>query len=64
MIDGKYEYFAFISYRWEDEKMAKWLQEKLEHYKLPTFLREQNPDLPTHIRPIFRDKNDLNGHTL
>lgn len=64
MIDGKYDYFAFISYRWEDEKMAKWLQEKLEHYKLPTSLREQNPDLPTHIRPIFRDKTDLNGHTL
>lgn len=64
MIDGKYEYFAFISYRWEDEKMAKWLQEKLEHYKLPTSLREQNPNLPTHIRPIFRDKTDLNGHTL
>lgn len=64
MIDGKYEYFAFISYRWEDEKMAKWLQEKLEHYKLPTSLREQNPKLPTHIRPIFRDKTDLNGHTL
>lgn len=64
MIDGKYEYFAFISYRWGDEKMAKWLQEKLEHYKLPTSLREQNPDLPTHIRPIFRDKTDLNGHTL
>lgn len=64
MIDGKYEYFAFISYRWEDEKMARWLQEKLEHYKLPTSLREQNPNLPTHIRPIFRDKTDLNGHTL
>ena len=64
MIDGKYEYFAFISYRWEDEKMAKWLQEKLEHYKLPTSLREQNPNLPTHIRPVFRDKTDLNGHTL
>ena len=64
MIDGKYEYFSFISYRWEDEKMAKWLQEKLEHYKLPTSLCEQNPDLPTHIRPIFRDKTDLNGHTL
>lgn len=64
MIDGKYDYFAFISYRWEDEKMARWLQEKLEHYKLPTSLREQNPDLPAHIRPIFRDKTDLNGHTL
>lgn len=49
MIDGKYDYFAFISYRWEDEKMAKWLQVKLEHYKLPTEIRKQNPDLELKI---------------
>lgn len=63
-MDEKYTYFAFISYCWEDEEMAKWLQNKLEHYKLPAALREQNPALPTHIRPIFRDKTDLNGHSL
>ena len=34
LIDGKYEYFAFISYKEEDAEWAKWLQRKLEHYKL------------------------------
>lgn len=27
------EYYAFISYKREDEKWAKWLQHKLEHYQ-------------------------------
>lgn len=35
MVD-EYKYLAFISYKREDEKWAKWLQRKLEHYKLPT----------------------------
>ena len=34
MEQGK-EYYAFISYKREDEKWAKWLQDKLEHYKFP-----------------------------
>ena len=29
------EYYAFISYKREDEKWAKWRQYKLEHYKFP-----------------------------
>ena len=29
------KYFAFISYKREDEEWAKWLQHKLEHYKSP-----------------------------
>ena len=64
MIDGKYEYFAFISYCWEDDKIAEDLQKTLEGYKFPTSLREKNPNLPTKIRPVFRDKTDLNGHRL
>lgn len=32
MEQGK-EYYAFISYKREDEKGAKWLQEKLGHYR-------------------------------
>ncbi len=52
------EYYAFISYKREDEKWAKWLQDKLEHYRFPTNLNGRS-DLPKHIRPTFRDVTDL-----
>lgn len=52
------EYYAFISYKREDEKWAKWLQDKLEHYKFPTNLNG-GINLPEHIRPTFRDVTDL-----
>lgn len=57
MERGK-EYYAFISYKREDEKWAKWVQEKLEHYKFPTNLNGRT-DLPKNIRPTFRDVTDL-----
>ena len=52
------KYYAFISYKREDEKWAKWLQNKLEHYKFPTNLNGHT-DLPKNIRPTFRDVTDL-----
>jgi len=52
------EYYAFISYKREDEKWARWLQDKLEHYKFPTNLNGRT-DLPKYIRPTFRDVTDL-----
>lgn len=64
MIDGKYEYFAFISYKSQDKKWAKWLQRKLESYSLPTALRKEKPTLPDKIRPVFRDVTDLSGGKL
>ena len=57
------EYYAFISYKREDEKWAKWLQDKLEHYKFPTNLNGRT-DLPKNIRPTFRDVTDLNPGLL
>ena len=51
------EYYAFISYKREDEEWAKWLQNKLEHYKFPTNLNGRT-DLPKNIRPTFRDVTD------
>jgi len=51
------QYYAFISYKREDEKWAKWLQHKLEHYKFPTNLNGQK-DLPKNIQPTFRDVTD------
>ena len=59
-----YEYFAFISYKREDEKWAKWLQKKLESYSLPTAIRKKNPELPNKIRPVFRDQSELAGGNL
>lgn len=57
------KYYAFISYKREDEEWAKWLQNKLEHYKLPSNLNGSS-DLPKEIRPIFRDQSDLAGGVL
>jgi len=51
------EYYAFISYKREDEKWAKWLQDRLEHYKFPTNLNGRT-GLPKNIRPTFRDVTD------
>lgn len=53
---NKYKYYAFISYKREDESWAKWLQEKMEYYRLPT-ANEINGE--EYIRPIFRDITDL-----
>lgn len=62
-MDNAKEYFAFISYKREDEKWAKWLQHKLEHYKLPSNLNGRT-DLPKEIRPIFRDQSELASGVL
>lgn len=63
-MSKQYEYFAFISYKREDEKWAKWLQKKLESYSLPTAIRKENPELPNKIRPVFRDQSELSGGNL
>lgn len=59
MDKTKYEYFAFISYKREDEKWAKWLQHKLEYYKLPVSIRKTDSKLKHGIRPVFKDTTDL-----
>ena len=58
-----FKYYAFISYKREDEEWAKWLQHKLEHYKLPSNLNGRT-DLPKEIRPIFKDTSELNPGNL
>lgn len=59
-MDQKYTYYAFISYKREDESWAKWLQDKLEYFKLPSSLSEnEDNDTPQYIRPVFRDITDL-----
>ena len=60
---GQKEYFAFISYKREDEKWASWLQNKLEHFKLPTNLGGKDA-LPKYIRPVFKDTSELASGVL
>lgn len=62
---GKYTYYAFISYQRKDEKWAKWLQRKLENYKLPVANAKGSSDKKSkYIRPVFRDKTDLTAGPL
>lgn len=61
--DNKFKYYAFISYKREDEEWAIWLQHKLEHYKLPSNLNGRT-DLPKEIRPVFKDTSELNPGNL
>lgn len=61
---GEYKYYAFISYKREDEKWAAWLQKKIENYKLPTSLRKSNPDFPKQVKRCFRDTTDLTAGVL
>ena len=59
-METGFKYYAFISYKREDEKWAKWLQNKLETYKLPSSLPVENgKEYPKTLRPCFRDKADL-----
>lgn len=62
---SQYIYYAFISYQRKDEKWAKWLQRKLENYKLPVANAKDASDKKSkYIRPVFRDKTDLTAGPL
>lgn len=63
-MEQGFQYYAFISYKREDEKWAKWLQHKLENYRLPNIIRKEISRLPKYIRPVFRDKTDLGAGQL
>lgn len=56
------EYFAFISYKREDEKWAKWLAHELDNYKLPSTLNGK--ELPSSLRKTFRDVDELSAGNL
>lgn len=60
----QFKYYAFISYSRKDEKMAKWLQNAVETYRLPSAIRKSNIGIPAKLFPLFRDKTDLNGTKL
>lgn len=55
-----YTYYAFVSYSHKDEKWSKWIQNALEHYRLPAVVRKEvGKPLPRKIHPVFRDDTDL-----
>ena len=61
-MEGNQKYFAFISYKREDEKWAKWLKKEIEYYRLPTLLNGQSH--PKNLRYVFRDVEGLSGGDL
>ena len=64
-MEQQYTYYAFVSYRSSDEKWAKWLQEKIEAYRLPTTIQHENADLPkSRLRPCFRYHTDIQPNEL
>ncbi len=61
----EYKYYAFVSYRSSDEKYAKWLQDKIEAYRLPTTVQKMNQALPKKkLRPCFRYHTDIQPNEL
>lgn len=57
------KYFAFISYKREDEEWAIWFHHELENYHLPATLNGR-ADLPSEFRPVFRDIDELKAGNL
>lgn len=62
----EFQYYAFISYSHKDMKWARWLQRKLETYKLPSKLQENKSEKKDKkprqhlIQPVFRDETSIN----
>lgn len=59
-----YKNFAFISYSHRDMAIARWLQKKLERFKLPTAIHNEIDSNSRYLRPVFRDQSDLNTGIL
>ena len=57
MDTRQYAYYAFISYKHEDRKWTRWLQHRLQSYRLPVRTRKQHRELPPRLSPVFYDKN-------
>lgn len=59
-------YKAYISYSHKDEAWAKWVHRALESYHVPKNLVGNTTSVgavPSRIRPIFRDRDDLSSAT-
>ncbi len=60
--DKEYKYLAYISYSRQDEKWAKLIQSKLEHFNIPKSISAFTER--TNLRPIFCGFNDLTAGVL
>ena len=62
-------YLAFISYSHADQAWARWLQQKLERYRVPRRLAESRVDgayfssVPRRLYPVFMDRDELASST-
>jgi len=61
---GTYHYYAFVSYNHKDASYAQWLHRKLEGFRLPSEIHNELDAKSNHLRPIFRDKDELNAGVL
>lgn len=59
-----YKYYAFVSYNHKDVKTAQWLHSKLENFRLPSEIHNEIDAQQKYIRPVFRDKDELNAGIL
>ena len=64
MKQGQYRNFAFISYNHGDKALAEWLQRRLESFRLPAEAHSDVAASGHYIRPVFRDRSDLNTGIL
>ncbi len=62
MTPQTYTNYAFISYSHADMATAKWLQRRIEGYRLPA--KTGGTGTPRYLRPIFRDQDDLTTGVL
>ena len=59
------KYWAFISYSSKDRRWGDWLRKRIENYTVPKDLRgyklSDGTVLGKHLRPVFRDRDELPG---
>ncbi len=61
-LDGSVRHRAFLSYSHRDEEACIRLHADLENYEVPKELvgkKGAHGPIPAHLRPIFRDRSDL-----
>lgn len=58
--------YAFISYSHRDIGVARWLQRRLERFRLPSEAHSDSDvnGAGRYLRPVFRDQSDLNSGIL
>ncbi len=67
-MNEPFKYRGFLSYSHRDKEWGQWLHAAIERYRVPRDLAgktTQNGSVPAKLRPIFRDRFDLEaGHSL